>query len=406
MQTRHVSIVGAGLGGLCLAQGLRQAGVSFDVYERDPAAESRRQGYRIRIDAHGQHALSQCLPENLYTLFQQTCSAARSVQLLNPDLEPIPGRPARSWRTSTADSAPQPMPPDLSANRQTLREILLGGIEDRVHFGKTLRQFEIDSDDAVRIQFDDGTWVTSTLLVGADGVNSAVRQQLAPGTEPADTGALCIYGKTFATAEVRERLGSALCTDTSVIFDDEFAAILDPMRFPEALPAIAKRLAPSCRLSPLDDYLYWAFIGPRARMGITDAELPGQTPDQTRLTALIEALVSRWHPRLRTLFAQGDLDTLTMLPVRGAIPPLARWRSGPVTLLGDAVHAMSPAGGLGANTALRDAAALAEAVSTQADLRAAVSHYEIAMRGWAETAINASEDGARSLFRAATTHPS
>ncbi|MDE1011873.1 MAG: NAD(P)-binding protein, partial [Paraburkholderia fungorum] len=46
MQMRHVSIVGAGLGGLCLAQGLRKAGVPFDVYERDAAAESRTQGYR------------------------------------------------------------------------------------------------------------------------------------------------------------------------------------------------------------------------------------------------------------------------------------------------------------------------------------------------------------------------
>ncbi|MFL9869491.1 NAD(P)/FAD-dependent oxidoreductase [Paraburkholderia fungorum] len=402
MQTRHVSIVGAGLGGLCLAQGLRQAGVSFDVYERDPAAESRRQGYRIRIDAHGQQALSQCLPENLYALFQQTCSAARSVQFLNRDLELIPGRPARSWRTSTVDSDRQPMPPDLSANRQTLREILLSGIEERVHFGKSLRRFEIDSDDAVHIQFDDGTCAVSTLLVGADGVNSVVRQQLAPTSEPGDTGALCIYGKTIVTPDVRERVGATLCVDTSVIFDDGFAVILDPMRFPDTLPGIAKRLAPTCRLSPVDDYLYWAFIGPRARMGIATAELP----DQTRLTALIETLVSRWHPRLRALFARGDINTLTMLPVRGAIPPLATWRPGPVTLLGDAIHAMSPAGGLGANTALRDAAALTEAASTQLDLREAVCRYEIAMRGWAETAIKASDDGARSLFCAATTHHS
>ncbi|MFL9945945.1 NAD(P)/FAD-dependent oxidoreductase [Paraburkholderia agricolaris] len=401
MQMRHVSIVGAGLGGLCLAQGLRKAGVPFDVYERDPAAESRTQGYRIRIDAHGQQALSQCLPEDLYALFLQTCGAAGNVQFLNGDLEPTPGRPARSWRTSGVDSDPQPTSPDLSANRQTLREILLSGIEDRVHFGKSLQQFEVDGDDAVRIRFEDGTRAVSTLLIGADGVNSSVRQQLAPASEPGDTGALCIYGKTVATPELREKIGTSLCANTSVIFDDGFAAILDPMRFPEQLPSIARRVAPTCKLSPVDDYLYWAFIGPRARMGIA-ADLP----NPARLTTLIETLVSHWHPRLRTLFAQGDINTLAMLPVRSATSPLATWPSGPVTLLGDAIHAMSPAGGLGANTALRDAAALAEAVSTCADLHEAVSRYETAMRDWAETALNASEDGARSLFCVATTHHS
>ncbi|HIH2644050.1 TPA: NAD(P)-binding protein, partial [Burkholderia cenocepacia] len=50
MHDIHVAIVGAGLGGLALAQALKQAGIAFDVYERDAAIDSRRQGYRIRID--------------------------------------------------------------------------------------------------------------------------------------------------------------------------------------------------------------------------------------------------------------------------------------------------------------------------------------------------------------------
>ncbi|MFM0299100.1 FAD-dependent monooxygenase [Paraburkholderia sediminicola] len=400
MRHSHVSIIGAGLGGLCLAQGLKQAGIAFDVYERDPAAASRSQGYRIRVDAEGQDALSRCLPANLYELFQQSCRASRSVQFLDCDLEHTEGRPARSWRTSTVGSDAQPKAPDLSANRQTLREILLCGVEDRVHFGNTFRCFEVVGEDEVRVQFDDGEALTSTLLVGADGVNSVVRGQLVPAAEPVDTGAVCIYGKSAATTALREFVGTTLLTGTSVIFADGFTVILDPMLFPEPLPIIAARLAPVCRLNPVDDYVYWAFIGPRASFGISVTELP----DQIRLSTLIESIVHRWHARLRMLFAHWDANTLAMVPVRSSSPEIAKWRPGPVTLLGDAIHAMSPAGGVGANTALRDAAALAAAASIGPDLRQAVTRYEIAMRKWAATAIRASDDGARSLFHATTTH--
>jgi cation diffusion facilitator CzcD-associated flavoprotein CzcO len=46
----HISIIGAGLGGLCLAQALQKHGVAFDVYEKDVSPYSRAQGYRLRID--------------------------------------------------------------------------------------------------------------------------------------------------------------------------------------------------------------------------------------------------------------------------------------------------------------------------------------------------------------------
>ncbi len=46
-----VAVVGAGIGGLCLAQGLRRNGIEVTVYERDDALSSRGQGYRVHLDA-------------------------------------------------------------------------------------------------------------------------------------------------------------------------------------------------------------------------------------------------------------------------------------------------------------------------------------------------------------------
>ena len=60
----HVAIIGGGMGGLCLANGLKKAGISVAVYERDQSPESRTQGYRIHIDPQGSTALHECLPQH------------------------------------------------------------------------------------------------------------------------------------------------------------------------------------------------------------------------------------------------------------------------------------------------------------------------------------------------------
>jgi salicylate hydroxylase len=71
---------------------------------------------------------------------------------------------------------------------------------------------------------------------------------------------------------------------------------------------------------------------------------------------------------------------------------MAAWPAGPVTLLGDAVHAMSPAGGSGANTALRDAALLTDRLSTSGgSLFDGIGDYEKAMLDYGFAAVRAAE---------------
>lgn len=69
--TLPVLIVGAGVSGLALAQSLKQHRIPFKLFERDGAADTRAQGYRIRISELA--ALKECLPPDVYDEFEATC---------------------------------------------------------------------------------------------------------------------------------------------------------------------------------------------------------------------------------------------------------------------------------------------------------------------------------------------
>ena len=53
----EVIVIGAGTGGLCLAHGLKRAGITVNVYERDRTRKDGLQGYRVGLDADGSRAL-------------------------------------------------------------------------------------------------------------------------------------------------------------------------------------------------------------------------------------------------------------------------------------------------------------------------------------------------------------
>ncbi|MFI0226448.1 FAD-dependent oxidoreductase [Streptomyces lydicus] len=345
----RVSVVGAGLGGLCLAQGLRGAGVQADVYERDPAITARFQGYRLLLSPVGFEALRGCLPPRWHPLLNAIVGDAFAEQLvLDPQLNRIgklgPGRTG------------------IVIDRQVLRHLLLTGLTVRT--GAALTRYDVLDDGKVEGRFAHGAPTTADLLVGADGVGSAVRAVLSPQTTATDTGARFVIGRTPLT----ERFATLAPAFGSKIAGDGVSLMLGAMRFRTPPKQAAEELAPEVTLPDIRDYVRWAMLlPPNGSLGAPTAQ---------------EAALSRmdgWHPDLQALIEQADPDNSTLLSIR-VVEPRERWAPGPVTLLGDAIHATSPTGGNGANTALRDAdllrRCLIEVVERRQDLLGAVGDYE------------------------------
>src|SRR5260370_20437499 len=131
----RVLIGGAGIGGLCLAQGLRRAGSEVAVFERDRSEHFRNQGYRIGMNTDGGRALKSCLPDNLFELSIATSRKPLAGRFVMYDTQ-LSERFARPT-PQPGERLAQPDRPFTSVNRLTLREILLAGLQKARHFCKS-----------------------------------------------------------------------------------------------------------------------------------------------------------------------------------------------------------------------------------------------------------------------------
>ncbi|MBH2563306.1 FAD-dependent monooxygenase [Serratia marcescens] len=368
MTTLSIGIIGAGPGGLCLAQGLRRFGIHATVFERDTTPQARDQGYRLRIDPTGQQALAACLPPAHYRLLcaGSTQNSGES-NLWDPQFAPLNARRPEHWLPSSPPQAQEPSG-DLGVHRQTLREILLAGLQEQVRFGYTLREFA-QTPQGVELQFANGEQVRVDVLIAADGVNSLVRRRCLPEAAPEDSGAVTLYGKTPLDAATRAQLAPELLRGVSVVFADSLSLVVEPMRFQAPMAQLAADYAPDCRLTPVGDYLYWACIGTAARLGG-----PARAEESAALQARIRHISQGWAPALQTALALADPLSLSVRAVQ-VTKAMPVWHSERIAFLGDAVHAMSPAGGLGANTALADAASLATHLAQAGSAAQALKDY-------------------------------
>jgi len=134
----------------------------------------------------------------------------------------------------------------------------------------------------------------------------------------------------------------------------------------------------------------WGFSARRDTFGL-GASLSDD--DDNVVIAKVLALMDDWHPALRRLAQGTSPSTITTFPVKTSVP-IPPWKTRRVTLLGDALHNMTPFRGIGANTALRDAAtlrlALAAVAHGDADLFQALTNYERDMIGYGFNAVKTS----------------
>jgi salicylate hydroxylase len=354
MSPLHVLVAGGGLSGLCLAHGLTRDGHSCTVVERDPAYVQRA-GYMLNINGDGGEALRACLPSELFELYQQTSHQTperRLTIVLDEQLHELSSMP----HLGPPNDGPVP---HTAVDRRTLRQILLTRLDDVLQTGVAAQSYT-ETSHGVRLTLDDGRTLEGDVLVGADGIRSAIRQQRLPDVEVIEAGieGIGVYGRSPLTDDLIAELPTVLTQNIAIAADRAgHRLLLGPLRPRRSATNAARDLAPDAQLRPLTSYtMVSCSVHPGTPIP-PQAEWTPETPRRLR-DGMLQAITG-WHPALSGIIERVELDSLFEISF-GRLDPPDSWQPSRVTLIGDAAHAMLPTLGMGANLALRDARLLTE----------------------------------------------
>jgi 2-polyprenyl-6-methoxyphenol hydroxylase-like FAD-dependent oxidoreductase len=345
MKKPEVIVAGGGIGGLSLALSLHQAGIAVRVYEavRDPAPL----GVGINLQPTAVRELTEL---GLGSALAETGIATRRLNLYNKFGQLI--------HEESRGLAAGYRWPQYSIHRGSLQLMLLRAVRDRigdenVRGGLKLAEFEQDG-NRVRARFADRQSGSECIdeadvLIGADGVHSAVRHQLYPA-EGAPRFAQQMLWRAAVEAE-------PFLDGESIIIAGHFhqRTIVYPIgrrRNGKTLINWICQKTVSDRATPREDW------NRRIAKEEVLAAFGGWKFSWLDLPALIDQSSDIYE------FPLIDRD------------PAAAWSFGRVTLLGDAAHPMQPIGGQAGSQAILDARALTRALSEMADPVAALTRYD------------------------------
>ncbi|KAI1410366.1 FAD/NAD(P)-binding domain-containing protein [Hypoxylon sp. FL1857] len=342
-----ILIIGGGVAGLTLAQGLRLHSIPFRLFERQPLTRSS-QGHRFRISKDGKAALDSVLSPQLQELLKQTAA----------DSYPFEPRHVDAKKLDYAK--PPPGDPDtMPVDRTWFRLLTTLDISDAIEYEKDFESYQIlDEDEGVQVKFKDGSVACGRLLVGADGVKSRIRKQLQPDRRLLDVERWVTWGRAPLTEELRKTVPQDLLSWCMYIDQEaNVQLIVEPMTWSKCV-----RKETKTRLPDFDDYIYWVVC--TAPFQYSD-NLPKTATEKKQF---LDKASETWHPALRYLLDSAVYDLSTCIPVLSSKPDIeirlvSQNARGRVTLIGDAVHSMSPMGGVGGDTAIRNAADLARTVA-------------------------------------------
>ncbi|WP_320814135.1 FAD-dependent monooxygenase [Flavobacterium sp.] len=334
----HVAIIGGGIGGVALAVGCLHRGIPFTLYERDNSFNDRSQGYGLTL----QQASKAIEGLGIFSLKEGIISTRHVVHTTD-------GKVIGEWgfRNRTQSAAQKSSKRrNIHIARQSLRlELLeqLGG-HDKIQWGHQLVDFNQVEGKDIELNFQVNGEMKSAkadLLVGADGIRSAVRKLLI-GEDNSPLRYLgCIVILGICPLSALEGVKSPLL-DSETVFQTANGN---------------ERIY----IMPYDsNSVMWQLSFP-----MTEKEAKALSAKGTK--ALKEEACSRikWHNPIPQILAATLETQISGYPVydRALLQPELLEKAGQVTLIGDAAHPMSPFKGQGANQALLDSLALARGIT-------------------------------------------
>ena len=327
-----IAVIGGGIGGLSASLSLLRQGFDVHVYEQVAALREIGAGIVLTpnatrvLDGLGFRATLEGLGVAIDAWRQRRWQDGRTLLLGHVGDMKGP-RGERLFFTS---------------HRADLLGMLRDALPpDRLHLGRRLTGFT-DDGDKVMLQFADGAPVEADLMVGADGIHSAVREILLGKEQPQFTG--CIAYRGLVPAARLSALG----------LPNESQLWLGPGRHFVHYPVSGGRLINFVCLIDQDEW---------AKESWTERGDPA------------EALhaYDGWHEQVRAILGAVEETFVWGLFDRA---PLPRWSFGRVTLLGDACHPMLPFLAQGAAQAIEDGATLAAVLAQSDDVAGALKRYE------------------------------